>query len=67
MSNVVTTHEGDRDSGVVATQLLFFVSACKSVKKHGHHMILRWCLTNLGPSTRWCPQIGMEMLSRGFY
>ena len=47
-SNVVTTHGGDRDSGVVATQRLFFVSARTSVKKHGHHMILRWCPTNLG-------------------
>ena len=40
-SNVVTTHGGDRDSRVVATQRLFFVSARTSVKKHGHHMILR--------------------------
>ena len=47
-SNVVTTNGGDRDSGVVATQRLFFVSARTSVKKHGHHMILRWCPTNLG-------------------
>ncbi len=49
--NVQLSHNAedeDRDSRVVATQQLFFVSARTSVKKHGHHMILICCNTNLG-------------------
>ena len=66
-SNVVTTHGGDRDSGVVATQRLFFVSARTSVKKHGHHMILRWCPTNLGSLYTMVPSDWHGNAVRGFY
>jgi hypothetical protein len=42
-----------------------FMKACKSVKKYGHHMILIYgTILIWGRSTQWCPQIGIEMLSR---
>jgi hypothetical protein len=48
MSNVVSTHGGDRATGVVWTEPFFCLMAHMSVKKYGDHMILRWFPTNLG-------------------
>ena len=48
MSTVVSTHGGDRATGVVATEPFFCLMAHMSVKKYGDHMILRWFPTNLG-------------------
>jgi len=45
---VVSTHGGDRATGVVATQRFFSFLALISVKKYCHHMILIWCPANSG-------------------
>lgn len=67
MRKVVSTDGGDRDRRFLQHNGSFLLSAHMSEKKHGHHMILRWCPTNLGSLYTMVPSDLHENASGWFY